>query len=77
MELAVAESFRKKLLTAEEEELRKTIDEGNISTVIEVEEKLFESELKYREKKGRKWISLIVGAIIGGGVGFILMPYIY
>lgn len=41
MEEAVAESLRKKLLTAEEEELRKTIDEGNISTVIEVEERLF------------------------------------
>jgi len=48
-----------------------------LSVVHEAEDKLFEEEVKYRERKGRKWITLILGAVIFGVVGYFLMPLIY
>lgn len=38
---------------------------------------MFQEELRYREKKGRKWIALIIGAVLFGVIGFFLMPTIY
>jgi hypothetical protein len=39
-----------------------------------VEEKLHNWELKYSERKGKKWITLIVGVVLCGFGGWILMP---
>jgi hypothetical protein len=33
--------------------------------------------MKYMEKKGRKWIVMLVGGIIGGIIGWLLMPVFY
>ncbi len=43
----------------------------------EAEEKILDEEVKYRERKGRKWITLILGAAIGAVLGYLLTPAIY
>lgn len=41
------------------------------------EDELHDMDSKYHEKKGRKWIVMILGTLILGVLGFILMPWIY
>lgn len=66
-----------KLYNEEAEVLKHQIEEGSISNINEAEDKIIDEELKYRERKGRKWITLILGAAIGGVAGYFLMPKIY
>ncbi len=44
-----------------------------MSIVNQAEEKIFEEEARYRERKGRKWIALIFGAIGFGLIGYFIM----
>ena len=77
LEETLRQSFMQKLYTEEAEVLKHQIEEGTISNVNDAEEKIIDEELKYRERKGRKWITLILGAAIGGVIGYFLMPKIY
>jgi hypothetical protein len=45
--------------------------------VVDAEEKILDEEVKYRERKGRKWITMLIGAVVLGVLGYFLMPSIY
>ncbi len=38
------------------------------------EKELFKNDLKYRERKGRKWITMLIGIFVFGLIGWIVLP---
>jgi hypothetical protein len=73
----LSESFKHQLPDQEEEEMKHKIEVGSADIVKDLEEKILAKELRYREKKGRKWITMLVGLLIGVFLGFFGMPYLY
>ena len=45
--------------------------------VQDAEDKIFIEEMKYTEKKGRKWIVMLVGGVLGFIVGWVMLPLIF
>eukprot|EP00347_Sterkiella_histriomuscorum_P004105 403361733 len=74
MSQMLAQSFEKKVLDGDSELLKNQIQEGTLSVVQNAEDKIFNEELKYMEKKGRKWIVMLIGGIIMAFLGWVLMP---
>jgi hypothetical protein len=56
-------------------ELRQEIESGDYKSLRHAEEKLFKWDMKYREKKGRKWITMLAGMIVFGITGWFVIPY--
>jgi hypothetical protein len=78
MQDAIASSFNNKLINVEEGEvLKHQIEDGNASMVRDAEDKLIEMELEYREKKGRKWIVMLIGTILFTILGYYAMPILF
>jgi hypothetical protein len=57
------------------EQLTEKIESGNYKELKSAEEKLFRWDMKYRERKGRKWLTMIAGMIICGVTCWFLVPY--
>lgn len=75
---AVAKSLQQQVMQDKESELLKNqIEDGSLSVVQDAEDKIFNEEMKYNEKKGRKWIVMLVGGVIGFIVGWLLVPLIF
>jgi uncharacterized membrane protein YraQ (UPF0718 family) len=77
LEELLKQSFAQKLYSQEAETLKQQIQEGTMSIVVDAEEKILDEEVKYRERKGRKWITMLIGAVVLGVLGYFLMPSIY
>ncbi|CDW84799.1 patatin [Stylonychia lemnae] len=73
----VAKSIQNKFVEDDQKELLGEIQTGSLSTVEDAEDKIFNEEMKYMEKKGRKWIVMIVGGFVFAVLGWVLMPYIF
>lgn len=59
------------------DEMRKDLQSGDYKSLKYAEEKLFKWDLKYREKKGRKWITMLIGVLAVGITGWFVIPLIY
>ena len=73
----VAKSFQNKFVEEDQKALQVEIETGNLSTVELAEDKIFNEEMKYMEKKGRKWIVMILGGVIFAMLGWVAMPYVF
>jgi hypothetical protein len=58
----------------EEERLVEDLMRGDMKDLKEAEQILFDKNLKYREKRGMKWITMIVGTVLFGILGWLIMP---
>jgi hypothetical protein len=56
------------------DEMRRDLQSGDYKTLKHAEEKLFKWDLKYRERKGRKWITMLIGMLALGITGWFVIP---
>lgn len=59
-----------------EENIINELKSEDYDTLQQIHEKMQKKELKYREKKGRKWVVMLLGMILLGILGWIMIPYI-
>ena len=55
--------------------MRNDIQFGGYKQLKHAENKLFRWDMKYREKKGRKWITMLIGMVTLGLTGWFVVPY--
>ena len=83
---AIANALQKSITTKIENMLEKEgfklskqftqqMESGDLKDLKNAEEKLFRWDMKYREKKGRKWITMLAGMFVFGIVCWFLVPY--
>jgi hypothetical protein len=54
--------------------LLKVIETGNLDEIHGAEEQLTKNDFEYREKKGKKWIFMLIGSILIGLFGWWIVP---
>lgn len=59
-----------------DDNLKDTLQHGNYKELKTAEQRLLRWDKKYRERKGRKWITMLVGFIAGGILGWLVMPLV-
>lgn len=57
-----------------DEQLKEKIEQGDYRSLKQAEEKLLKWDLKYSERKGRKWLTMLAGVILLGIAGWFIMP---
>jgi hypothetical protein len=57
-----------------DKDLKETLAHGDYKSLKHAEEKLLKWDTEYRERKGRKWITMIIGTILFAIIGWIVMP---
>lgn len=57
-------------------EIKRELESGNAEDLAKAERDLFRNDLKYRERKGRKWIAMLIGIFAFAIIAWFVLPLI-
>ncbi len=57
-------------------EIKLELESNDAEQLARAEKLLFQNDLKYREKKGRKYITMLIGMFVRGLAGWFCLPLI-
>ena len=57
--------------------MKKVVEEGDYNQIKDIEAKIRRDDEIYREKKGRKFIWMLVGFFLFGIAGWFIMPVLH
>ena len=57
-------------------EIKRELESDDVKQLQVAERELFNKDLEYRERKGRKYITMLIGIFVLGIVGWLVIPLV-